>query len=211
MQGHLDSPLTDRGMEQARSLELLLALEPLGAVWTSDLGRCLDTTRLLLGKRHADTTALPCRTDSRLRELCLGDMQGMTHVEAKVKHPDAYTAFITYQVDVVMPSGESRLQCLDRVLACLQEIVADTLARPDRDPNASVLVVTHGGVLNMFLRHVLGIPLTAPRRFSVPNGTLNRFQYQHGVWRMVTWGETHPQITEPPSSTESERSSSDIG
>lgn len=210
MQGHLDSPLTDKGIEQARSLELLLAREPLCAVWTSDLGRCLDTTRLLLGARHGDA-ALPCRQDARLRELCLGELQGMNYLEAQAKHLEAYTAFISYKVDVVMPGGESRLQCLDRILACLQDIVDTTVALPDRDPEASVLVVTHGGVLNMFLRYVLGIPLTAPRRFSVPNGTLNRFQCHDGTWRMVTWGETHPQITDPPTASESERSSTDIG
>jgi probable phosphoglycerate mutase len=210
MQGHLDSPLTEKGIAQASSLELLLAREPLSAVYTSDLGRCLETTRLILGKRGSEPD-LACTTDPRLRELCLGDMQGLNHVQAQERYPEAWVAFSTYQVEVVMPSGESRLQCLERVLLCLDEVVGAALAQPDRDPEASILVVTHGGVLNMFLRHVLGIPLNAPRRFAVPNGTLNRFQCQGGVWRMVTWGETHPAVIEPPTASESERTSSDIG
>ena len=42
-QGQSDSPLTERGVEQARQLARMLRDEPVGAVYSSDLGRALET------------------------------------------------------------------------------------------------------------------------------------------------------------------------
>ncbi|MGH7770347.1 MAG: histidine phosphatase family protein, partial [Candidatus Binatia bacterium] len=51
------------------------------------------------------------------------------------------------------------------------------------------VIVTHGGVLSGLFRHVLSIPLAAPRRFDFPNSGLNVFTYRESTWTLSTWGD----------------------
>ena len=53
LQGRLDSPLTERGQEQARrQAELLAALPPMAA-WASPAGRAVATARIALAMSSA--------------------------------------------------------------------------------------------------------------------------------------------------------------
>ena len=62
-QGHLDSPLTHRGLAQAKALAKRLAREKFSLLYSSDLGRAVDTAREI-----ANVTGHQIITDARLRE-----------------------------------------------------------------------------------------------------------------------------------------------
>lgn len=73
MQGHLDSPLTDRGVAQAQRQRVLLAGCDLTGFrfYSSPLGRAMQTARIVL-----DGLTQDIRTDDRLMEIDVGDWQG---------------------------------------------------------------------------------------------------------------------------------------
>jgi broad specificity phosphatase PhoE len=62
VQGHLDVPLTEKGVAQAQLLAGWLASEPLAAVYSSDLCRASKTAEIVAGDRA------PLFLEPRLRE-----------------------------------------------------------------------------------------------------------------------------------------------
>src|SRR5687768_12234594 len=70
-QGHLDSPLTSVGIEQARALGSRLKDTPIAAVYSSDLGRAMHTARCI-----TEWTGHAIIPDARLRERGLGVFEG---------------------------------------------------------------------------------------------------------------------------------------
>jgi 2,3-bisphosphoglycerate-dependent phosphoglycerate mutase len=176
-QGHLDSELTERGVAQARALGQRLARENFTAIYSSDLGRAIQTARMI-----TVITGHPIVTDSRLRERNLGIFQGLSGDEIQRNHPEEYRLHRTLGPDYVIPGGESVRQQVARNVSCIDEIAL-------KHPGEKVVVVTHGGVVSGVFRHVLNIPLEAPRRFEFVNAGLNVFAYEEGNWILRTWGD----------------------
>jgi probable phosphoglycerate mutase len=176
-QGHLDSPLTDRGVAQAKALARRLSRESFSALYSSDLGRAVGTARTI-----AAVTGHEVITDPRLRERNLGIFQGLTGEQLKEKFPEQYRLHRTLGAEYVIPGGESVQQQVARNVECLSAIATN-------HPGQTIVVVTHGGVLSGFFRHTLGIPLGAPRRFEFVNAGLNVFVYDNREWFLQTWGD----------------------
>lgn len=176
-QGHLDSPLTERGVAQARALAERLRSETFSALYSSDLGRAVQTAQMI-----ADATGHKIVTDPRLRERHLGIFQGLNGDELKERYPEEYRLHRTMGPSYVIPGGESMRQQVERNVAYFNEIAEKHLGE-------TVVVVTHGGVLSGFFRHALSIPLEAPRHFEFTNASLNVFTYEAGNWMLRTWGD----------------------
>jgi probable phosphoglycerate mutase len=176
-QGHLDSPLTERGVAQAKALAERLAQEEFGGLYSSDLGRAVQTAELI-----AAVTGHAVVTDVRLRERNLGVFQGLGREEIERRFPEEYRLHRSLGPDYVIPSGESVIQQVERNLGCLSEIA-------ERHGSETVVVVTHGGVLSGLFRHAFSIPFGAPRRFEFMNASLNVFNYEDGDWFLQTWGD----------------------
>jgi probable phosphoglycerate mutase len=176
-QGHLDSELTERGVVQARALGKRLARESFIALYSSDLGRAVQTACMITA-----VTGHTIITDSRLRERHLGIFQGLSGDEIQEKHPAEYRLHRTLGPDYVIPGGESVRQQVARNVSCLDEIA-------HKHCGQKVVVVAHGGVVSGLFRHVLNIPLEAPRRFEFVNAGLNVFAYEEGNWILRTWGD----------------------
>jgi len=176
-QGHLDSPLTESGIAQASALGERLKRERFSALYSSDLGRAVQTARMI-----AESTGHEIVTDARLRERHLGIFQGLSADEMKQKHPEEYRLNRSLSPDYVISGGESIMQQVARNIACLNEVA-------EKHPGETIVLVTHGGVLSGLFRHTFSIPFGAPRRFEFVNAGLNTFVYQGGDWFLQTWGD----------------------
>ena len=176
-QGHLDSPLTETGLAQARALGERLARETFTALYSSDLGRAVQTAQMI-----AAATGHKIVKDPRLRERHLGIFQGLNGDELREKYPEEYRLHRTVGPSYVIPGGESVQQQVTRNVGYLNEIAEKHLGE-------TIVVVTHGGVLSGFFRHALAIPLEAQRRFEFMNASLNVFAYEEGNWMLRTWGD----------------------
>jgi probable phosphoglycerate mutase len=177
IQGQGDSDLTKEGRAQARSIAQRLAREPFDVLVSSDLGRASATAQAI-----ADRCAKPVVLDSRLRERCFGVGEGMTYEEVDRAYPGAFARIRNVDPDFVIPGGESRRQFHDRVVAAM-----DSLA--DAHAGRAIVVVTHGGVLATFFRHVHAIPLDVAHPIAITNASYNVLLHEGGRWNVQTWSD----------------------
>ncbi len=176
IQGHRDSPLTDRGLAQARATAARLARERVDALYSSDLGRAQQTAREVAAR-----TALPIRTDEGLRERAFGILEGKTWAEIARDHPED-AGRITTVTSHAMPGGESLASFRERVLGTFRRIAREARA-------ARIAVVTHGGVLGVLYREATGMALNAPRTYTTLNAGVNHFRWADDRWSIVRWGD----------------------
>lgn len=177
MQGHLDSDLDPEGAAQADALGRRLAREHIDRVVASDLGRTVATARGILAHTGHEMTL-----DARLRERHLGIFQGLTGEEAALRHAAHWRRFKSRDPDHDLVTGESLRTFSARCVEC---VAALAHAHPD----ATILVVTHGGVLDVLFRHSTGLALEAPRTFTLLNASLNTFEIDAGRWNLLHWGD----------------------
>ena len=93
LQGWLDSPLTEYGKTQAKK-----QLEQVELVFSSDLGRAIETAKLMFPQAKL-------LTDQRLREIYLGDWQGKTI--SLLNEQEDYKCYIERPNDFVAHTQES--------------------------------------------------------------------------------------------------------
>src|SRR5882762_1657252 len=78
VQGQLDVPLSETGLEQARAVARVLSKETFSAIYSSDLTRARQTAQPI-----ADLLKQEIFLKESLRERHYGAFQGMTYPEAK--------------------------------------------------------------------------------------------------------------------------------
>lgn len=144
-QGHLDSPLTERGVTQAREAVEKLKDHRFDVIVTSHLGRARETAKIIAEQLGISEII----TDSALLERNLGILQGNIADESKIKFPYLFKDEILIH-DAKIPDGE----LLEDFLARASKAI-DNLKELSRKKN--VLVVTHDGMLNAITSHIKGI------------------------------------------------------
>ena len=178
IQGHLDVPLNRRGQWQATRVALALRDEPLAAIYSSDLARAHQTARAI-----ADAHGLPIQTDAGLRERHFGFFEGKTWAEIETGWPDQALAWRQRVPDFAPVGGESLLQLQARVVTTVT-----TLARRHR--GEQVVMVAHGGVMDVLYRAATGQDLQAPRTWTLDNAAINRLLCTEQGLGLVGWADT---------------------
>ena len=166
MQGSIDSDLTPKGESQIKALGEWMKEVPFDYLYCSDTARAHKTAEAI-----SKFTGHNLNLDKRLREKNLGVFEGLTSEEARERYPETFQQFKTAGASYVIDQGESTQQLLERSLNAIEEI-------RDRHPQKVAVVVTHGGVVRVLMKHVLGIPLDAPTQFLIGNTGIFRL-----VWR----------------------------
>jgi broad specificity phosphatase PhoE len=158
-QGQIDIPLNATGCAQAQAVAERLADHAFDAIYASDLQRTYETATIIAGERFL------VYAEPRLREMGYGVFQGLTFAEMVAQYPEVYTAWQPARLQIP-PGGESLAEFAARVRAFIDDVVAGY-------PNQSVLVVSHGEVLQLLVCLVLGLPVAQYWRVDlVDNGAL---------------------------------------
>ena len=158
-QGHADPPLSDLGREQARELARSLEGELVDALYTSDLVRAAETAAIVGDVLHCAPTP-----DARLRELDLGEWEGLVRAEIEGRWPDLLRQFDTEDPDSRPTGGETRRELAARVRSRV-------LAIAERHPTGRVAIVSHMGVIEALLPGA-GVGNAGLRRATAPDLTL---------------------------------------
>jgi probable phosphoglycerate mutase len=192
-QGHADVPLNDIGHEQARRLGLRLAGETAQQLISSDLMRAQQTAA-----PAALQLSLPVVTSVALREQHFGIVEGMRSDEIQSLHPRAWEEWLEFREDHAMPQGESAREFHARIVAALGSIAA-------AHKGQHLIVVTHGGVLDMVWRTAKGLSLSGPRQSDIPNAGFNRIRIadpaKPEAIEIVDWADTRHLADLPPQPT----------
>lgn len=162
IQGQLDIPLSPLGILQASRLAEGLASEPIDAVYSSELSRAWLTAAPLAAQLGLDVVAEP-----RLRERSFGIFEGLTLDEIAAQYPAEFALWRARDTAWSPSGGETGRQLIDRVLAAVSEISSRHVGR-------TVVMVSHGGVLDVVYRAARSLQWHAPREHQMLNAAVNR-------------------------------------
>jgi alpha-ribazole phosphatase len=127
--GQNDGTLSDEGVRQARHLQKKLVNVKFDKVYSSDLKRCTETTRLII-----PNTKKPINLDARLREINFGSYQGKPYSVIKEDHVS--------NMKLAFPDGESSIELVRRVIDSINEIFSE-------NADLTVVVITHSGPISV--------------------------------------------------------------
>jgi probable phosphoglycerate mutase len=165
-QGHRDQArLTPRGVRQAWAVVGQLCDRPIGALFASDLHRAMETAAPL-----AAVLGLAVTRDTRLRERCLGILEG-TAAAAISPLVSGVRAGRVVDPDAAPPGGESLRDLYQRVAGFADELAARRLPGLG---TGDIAVVAHGGTLRVLNAYLHGVPVERMRWEPLANGTILR-------------------------------------
>ena len=178
IQGHIDIPLNDTGQWQARQLGRALARQPIAAIYASDLQRAYATAQAV-----ADTTGAPLVADVGLRERSFGNFQGRTFAQIEAELPEQALRWRKRDPDYAPEGGESLNVLRERIQATAHRLAA-------RHVGELVVLVAHGGVLDVLYRLATGQALQAPRTWLLTNAAINRLLWTPEGLTLIGWADT---------------------
>jgi probable phosphoglycerate mutase len=166
MQGWAHVPLNERGREQARRVGTHLAAEyDFDRVVSSDIQRVRETTAHV---RDAGVAPEPT-FDPGWRERGMGRYQGFTRAELFDRHPEFDYANGFLSLEARPEGGESIVDLRERVLEAFGRLCVEAAGE-------TVLVVTHGGPVQMVYSAVTGTDLLASKTRSLSNCSVTEFR-----------------------------------
>lgn len=187
-QGHIDVPLNDIGLTQAQRLGQHLDAGDWAQalhLHSSDLTRAMQTAQGLANPQRT------LQAQSGLREQGFGIFEGKSVTELQQDMPELWQQWRRFEADFELPGGESTRRFHARTMQALTD-----LAESHRGER--LLIVTHGGVLDMLWRTVHDLPLDGYRQCAIPNAGLNHVAWQDGRWCILDWARVDHLQGLPP-------------
>lgn len=178
IQGHLDIPLNDTGLWQAQRAAESLRDEPVAAVYASDLTRARQTAEAIAALQSHTVVTHP-----GLRERSFGEFEGKTWAELEAGWPDAALAWRKRVPEFAPTGGENLLQLYERVVDTLSLLA-------ERHMGEQIVVVAHGGVMDILYRAATKMDVQAPRTWQLSNAAINRLLWTPEGLSLIGWGDT---------------------
>lgn len=169
-QGQADVPLNAKGIAQAEAAHARLRGHRFDAVYASPLSRALRTAEIVAPNAEIGL-------DPRLMEIDVGTWSGQTWDEIIASMP-GYEEMYANGVDFRRsPTGETLSEVVGRALPAIEEIAAN-------HPGQTVLIVSHGLLLNRVLHALLG--LNGRVLGGLGNAHYSTLGFDHGAWRLLS-------------------------
>jgi len=178
-QGQTDTPLNAMGREQARATAERLANEPIALAISSDLQRARETAVIIAAPHEIEVQA-----DARLRELGLGQWEGLTSAEIKSRFPQAWSVMSTDRTDSAPTGGEP----LESMVTRIEATLTDLYNHPD---NQTILLVAHGGSLRWFLCLALEVSPYKHWQFRFASCTVTELILEDGRAVLTLFNDGH--------------------
>lgn len=181
MQGISDSPLTGKGIANAKLLgEKLKDFQGgIDIIYSSTMGRASHTAAII-----AKELALPVIETDKLRERNMGIFEGYSWDYVKKNFPDEFAKTISTDSDYKIPGGgDSKNDYINLVTSFLDIAAGDELS------GKNILAVTHRGFIGFVMRTVLSIPYHTKGAIIVNNASIAGFTLKKGHWMLERFGE----------------------
>ena len=172
-QGWADPPLNSTGRAQSVDLSVALMAEELAAVYSSPLGRALETADALAASRGLE----PVTVDA-LREVDVGSWSGLTRSEIETRFPEQYARWLDYGQG--WEDGETYEEMAERVITALLQLAA-------AHDGQRILAVTHGGPIRAVSAFAAQVSYAEARRRApvVGNTAVLEFAVEPGALRRL--------------------------
>jgi broad specificity phosphatase PhoE len=155
-----------------------LARRQVEALYTSDLLRASQTAAPI-----ASTLGVEASPMKELREIFLGDWEGLHTDELAQRFPEAWDAWTREPSWDVVPRGEGASAFEARVASALEHLF-------EQHSHGDAIVVTHGGVIQIALHSVVGRPSHGLFPFRISNGSVTIVERRKGRMVIATVNDT---------------------
>ncbi|MGL5316143.1 MAG: histidine phosphatase family protein [Peptostreptococcaceae bacterium] len=166
-QGHGNSDLTEKGEEQARELADAMVNYPIDLIFTSDLGRAVQTAEIVGNK-----IGINVEKTEALREMGFGVWEGLLIDEIKKDHANTYDTWRNEPHLVDIPGGETLHIIKERVDNFIQEI-------NEKYDNKHILLVSHSVTVRVMLLSFLNSGMENIYRIKQDNTALNIVEFRN--------------------------------
>ena len=164
-QGQMEFPLSEEGRRQARSVGRALAGERFDAIYSSPLGRALETAEIIVREAGFPGEVVPIEG---LTERRGGTLEGTTHAEREERNPELVKKFLE------LPEDERWTLVGAETLHRFERAISEIRAR--HVTGGRVVVVSHGGVMRAFLRDRFGPGILSGTE-RAPNASITRLEW----------------------------------
>ena len=177
--GQLDIGLNTRGLAQARETAQAMAEWGHTVVYASPLARTMQVAQEI-----SRLDEVPVVQVEGVKELDLGDAEGVTGEEMRSLWPGVYAAWRENPATVVMPNGESLAQLQDRAWGAWLELEAA------HSENDSLVVVSHNFAIRTLVAKIWGMPLSNFHRMVLGLSSICIIESDHRGRRLVSYNST---------------------
>jgi 2,3-bisphosphoglycerate-dependent phosphoglycerate mutase len=161
--GWVDVPLSEKGVEEAKSAGEKLKGYVFDHAFTSVLKRANDTLNIVLD--ITGQKSIPVDYDQALNERHYGDLQGLNKAETAKKYGDAQVKLWRRSFDVQPPNGESLKNTLERVLPYWDAKILPCVKKGER-----LIIAAHGNSLRSLVMHLDNLSREAVLELNIPTG-----------------------------------------
>ncbi|WP_315080318.1 histidine phosphatase family protein [uncultured Clostridium sp.] len=142
LQGSKDSPLTERGLNQAKSLRDRLKNEKIDIIYASPIKRALDTAKII-----SEPNNTPIVTCDELKEIRFGEYEGKYIKDLpQMGEHNFLEEMFSGNHEVKGTDGETLLDVKNRTFKKLESIL-------EKENNKNILIVTHGMTLKVIMSY----------------------------------------------------------
>ena len=175
-----DSPLTPKGLEQARHLGKRLKGENVrfDRVYSSSLRRAVQTTETMLDAMGEADRDFP-KVDAIIEQQLPG-WRGVPTSEALTTEMIAYMR--GKGAHFVPPQGESYRIVQRRFAGWLEDEILYNEDLISKEKSITVAVVGHGAATRCLLHYIMGFDESFIWRISLDNTSVSRFRFNHEGW-----------------------------
>lgn len=176
--GSSDTPLNETGKKQAESLALRLRPEKLQVIYSSPLQRARNTAQTI-ARYHQ----LEVKTEPSLKEIEVGELEGVTVVEIGKRLDQLLTTESRGEALPQMPGGESLAEVQQRAWDTIQHLVS-------QHPEGVLVVVSHYFVILTIVCAALNLPLSQIGRLRLGAGSISTITFDQSVTRLILFNDS---------------------
>jgi broad specificity phosphatase PhoE len=192
-QGQMEFPISERGRVQAGLAGRGLSGEPFEGVYSSPLSRAFETAEIIRDRARFAGEVVPV---DGLSERHGGILEGHTWAEQEQRNPELAKKFLAIPEEErwALVGAETDEEVFARFEEALSSI------RALHPGGSRIVVVSHGGVMQAFLRERFG-PGVLPGAQRAANASITRLQWGERGPRLLEVASTAHLAEDPDSST----------
>ena len=176
--GRVDVPLSDIGLDQAERLGEYLSGDKIDVIYSSPLGRAVQTAGPI-----AHHQGLDVNTVANIIDIDYGEWQGLPSAEVKEKYPELYQDWLDTPEQVRMPAGESLEDVRSRALPFLEDAVM-------RCGEGRIVLVSHRVVNKVLICALLRLDNSSFWNIKLDTAGVTRFDFDGDRVVLISHNDT---------------------
>lgn len=199
VQGWSDTPLTEVGRENIRCLGRKLKDVSFVEAYSSDSGRAIETTKIILDEQDMANPKMKHSIDSRLREWCFGSFEGGFNDELRKVLPTVtdyesgnkiLNPTLTFEkmAELLIKADKAAItEPYKKIKHRVVSVFADIAKKTELNGGGKILIVSHGLTI-VFLLTLIDPSISI--NVDIPNGSVTHITYENEKFEVKLIGDT---------------------